>query len=343
MASNYTPSDSTDNLSESSSASSSTTSKIKDDVLNEILMCGICLSRMSSPCCLPCAHSFCRSCLIDYAQNTNINPSTPMNFILCPYCKYQFNFRSFEHFESMLIINPILKQLCEALDTSKINNDQHQTQSNGIYRARCHTCCLLKMLKICKHCYFMLCDTCRRTHLLDVHRESKLQLDLLESRIQLINKKRLEMDKKAQEYDDIRQRIENYVQRLIHEIEQQRNQALQILNERQHSNDEAFWTRNGFDNGEKLDFFISLVQTGQKKILAKNITDKDLIELSDNLQTMPDVNEKLIELIKFSQLILELDESVLTKQFIHVYDYQESTNKNEKPINNNEQTDCISS
>jgi hypothetical protein len=343
MASNYTPSDSTDNISEASS--SSTTSKIKDDFLNEILMCGICLSRMSSPCCLPCAHSFCRSCLIDYAQNNNINTSTPMNFILCPYCKYQLNFRSFEHFESMLIINPVLKQLCEALDISKTNNDQQQqqTQSNVTYRARCHTCCLLKMLKICKHCYFMLCDTCRRTHLLDVHRESKLQLDLLESRINLINKKRLELDKTTHEYDDIRQRIDNYVQCLLHNIEKQRELALQILNERQHSNNEAFWIGNGFDNGEKLDFFISLVETGQKKLLAKNITDKDLMELSDNLQTMPDVNEKLLELIKFSELILELDESFSTKQFIRVCDYQEPTNKNENKINDNEQTDCTSS
>jgi hypothetical protein len=343
MASNYTPSDSTDNISEASS--SSTTSKIKDDFLNEILMCGICLSRMSSPCCLPCAHSFCRSCLIDYAQNNNINTSTPINFILCPYCKYQLNFRSFEHFESMLIINPVLKQLCEALDISKTNNDQQQqqTQSNVTYRARCHTCCLLKMLKICKHCYFMLCDTCRRTHLLDVHRESKLQLDLLESRINLINKKRLELDKTTHEYDDIRQRIDNYVQCLLHNIEKQRELALQILNERQHSNNEAFWIGNGFDNGEKLDFFISLVETGQKKLLAKNITDKDLMELSDNLQTMPDVNEKLLELIKFSELILELDESFSTKQFIRVCDYQEPTNKNENKINDNEQTDCTSS
>jgi len=189
----------------------------------------------------------------------------------------------------------------------------------------------------------MLCETCRRTHLLDVHRESKLQLDLLESRIQLINKKRLEMDKKAHEYDDIRQRIDNYVKRLIHEIEQQRDQALQILNERQHSNDEAFWTGNGFDNGEKLDFFISLVQTGQKKLLAKNITDKDLMELSDNLQTMPDVNEKLIESIQFSQLILELDESFSTKQFIRVCDYQEAKNKNESSTSDKDPTDCISS
>jgi hypothetical protein len=340
MASNYAPSDSTENISESSSSSS--TSKVKDDFLNEILMCGICLSRMTSPCCLPCAHSFCRSCLLDYAQNNNT--STPINFILCPYCKYQLNFRSFENLESILIINPVLKQLCEALDTSKINSDKQQPQPNGIYRARCHTCCLLKMLKVCKHCYFMLCDTCRRTHLLDVHCESKLQLDLLESRINLINKKRLEMDKKAQEYDDIRQCIDNYVQRLINEIEQQRNQALQILNERQHADDEAFWTGNGFDNGEKLDFFISLVQTGQKKLLAKNITDKDLIELSDNLQTMPDVNEKLIDLIQFSKLILELDESFSTKQFIHVYDQKETTEKNnENLIHDQEQTDCVSS
>ncbi|UJR30216.1 hypothetical protein I4U23_017754 [Adineta vaga] len=334
MASNYTPSDSPDNISECSSSSSSS-SKIKDELLNDILMCGICLSRMTSPCCLPCAHSFCRSCLLDYAQNTTINSTTSMNFILCPYCKYQLNFRSFEHFESMLIINPILKQLCEALDSSKPTTcDQQQNQINGIYRARCHTCGLLKMLKICKHCAFMLCETCRRTHLLDVHRESKLQLNTLESRIELINKKRLEMDKKAEEYDEIRQRIQMYVQRFIHNIEQQRDQALQILNERQHANDEAFWTGNGFDNGEKLDFFNSLLRTGQKKLFAKNITDKDLMDLSDNLQTMPDVNEKLIESIQFTQLSLELDETYTNKQLIRVFDAQEITKKND----NNEQT-----
>jgi hypothetical protein len=336
MASNYSPSDSSDNISECSSSSN-----IKDDFLNEILMCGICLSRMTSPCCLPCAHSFCRSCLLDYAQNNTKNTTTSINFILCPYCQYQFNFRSREHFESMLIINPVLKQLCEALDTSKLNGNQHQqqTQSNGTYQARCHTCCLLKMLKICKHCYFMLCETCRRTHLLDVHRESKLQLDLLESRINLINKKRLEMDKKAEEYDDIRQRIQTYVQRFIHDIEQQRDQALQIINERQRSNDEGFWRGNGFEHREKLEFFISLAQTGQRKLLAKNITDKELLELSDNLQTTPDVNEKMIELIQFAQLILELDETLSTKQFIRVCDDQETMKKTD----NNEKIDCNSS
>jgi hypothetical protein len=245
-----------------------------------------------------------------------------------------------EHFESILIINPVLKQLCEALDTSKSNCDeqrqqQQQTQTNGIYQARCHTCCLLKMLKICKHCCFMLCETCRRTHLLDVHRESKIQLDLLESHIRLINKKRLEMTKTTEEYNNIRQRIQNYVHRYTHDIEQQRDQALQILNERQRSNDDAFWKGNGFDNGEKLDFFISLVQTGQTKLLAKNITDKDLIELSDNLQTMPDVNEKLIESIQFKQLSLELDETFSTKQFIRVFDKTETTDKNEDQTNNN--------
>jgi hypothetical protein len=190
----------------------------------------------------------------------------------------------------------------------------------------------------------MLCETCRRTHLLDVHRESKIQLDLLESRIHLINKKRLEMDKQIQEYDDIRKRINNYVQHLIHDIEQQRDQALKILNERQHANDEAFWRGNGFDNGEKLEFFISLIQTGQMKLSAKNITDKDLMELSDNLQTMPDVNEKLIDLIQFSKLILELDESFSNQQLIRVYDQKETTTeKNENLIHDQEQKDCVSS
>ncbi|CAF1362906.1 unnamed protein product [Rotaria sordida] len=150
------------------------------------------------------------------------------------------------------------------------------------------------------------------------------------------------MDKITKEYDNIRERIENYVQKFINEIEKQRDHALQIINQRQHLNDEAFWTGNGFDNGEKLDFFISLVQTGQKKLLAKNITDKDLIELSDNLHTMPDVDEKLIELIQFSQLKLEFDELLPTKKFIHLSDFQEINNKDDKSINNNEENDCIS-
>jgi hypothetical protein len=316
----------------SSTSTPEASSKNKDDLLNEILTCGICLSRMTAPCCLPCAHSFCRSCLLDYAQNNNMNTSTPINYILCPYCKFQFNFRSFQHFESMLIINPTLKQLCEALDTSKLNSDQPQCQTNGIYRARCHTCCLLKMLKICKHCYFMLCETCRRTHLLDVHRESKMQLEILDSRLNLINEKRLEMDKISQEYDDIRQHIKTYVERLIHEIEQQREQALQMIDERQHSNDEAFWIGNGFDNGEKLDFFVSLVDTGKKKLAAKNITDRDLMELSDNLQTMPDVNEKTIQSINFAQLSLALNETFSMKPFIRVYDNDDDDEEEEEEI-----------
>ncbi len=89
--------------------SETSTVKTKDELLNDILTCGICLSRMSSPCCLPCAHSFCRTCLLDYAENT----SASINYILCPYCKYQLNFRSIEHLESLLIINPIMKQLCD--------------------------------------------------------------------------------------------------------------------------------------------------------------------------------------------------------------------------------------
>ncbi|CAF4669362.1 unnamed protein product, partial [Rotaria socialis] len=313
MASNGTSSNFSTNTTQ-------TTSKNKDDILSEILTCGICLSRMSLPCCLPCAHSFCRGCLLGYAQNNNMNTSTPINYILCPFCKFQLNFRSFEHFESMLIINPTLKQLCEALDTSVLNSEQSQSQTNSPYRARCHACCLLKMLKVCKHCFFMLCDICRRTHLLEVHRESKAHLDILESRLYLINEKRLQMDKISLEYDNIRCQINAFVERLLHVIEEQRDDALRIIDERQHSNDEAFWTQNGFDNGEKLDFFISLLEIGQKRLAAKNITDKELMDLFDNLQTIPDIDEKVIESMNFSQLSLELDEACSRKQFIRVYD-----------------------
>lgn len=300
----------------------SETSTLKDDFLNEILTCGICLSRMSSPCCLPCAHSFCRPCLLDYARNHNIHTSAPINSIFCPYCKFQVNFRSFEHFESILIINPILKQLCEVLDSSKINADSTSNTSNGngMSQARCHSCCLLKMLKICKHCSFMLCETCRRSHLLDVHRESKLQLEILESRLHLINEKRTELDHLARRYDAMREQIRTFAERCFHEIEEQREEALRILNERQQINDETFWTNNGFDTGEKLDFFISLADSSKKKLAAKNITDKDLMEISDNLQTMPNIDEKALESIHYQILTLELDEMMTTKRYIRLYE-----------------------
>lgn len=339
MASNCTSSNFSTNTTQ-------TTSKTKHDILNEILTCGICLSRLSSPCCLPCAHAFCRSCLLGYAENNNINTSAPTNSISCPFCKFQLNFRSFEHFESMLVINPTLKQLCEALDASSLSSEQSQTPTNGPHRARCHACCLLKMLKVCKHCFFMLCETCRRAHLLDVHRESKQQLEILESRLDLINQKRLEMDQLSQEYDNIRRNINNYVDKLLYAIKEQRDRALQILDERQHLNDEAFWTQNGFDNGEKLDFFVSLLEIGQKKLSAKNITDKELIDLFDNLQTIPDIDEKVIKSMNFAQLSLKLDETIIEKQFIHVFDCDiptKETNTSEEASSNSEQANCIES
>ncbi|MCC7160047.1 MAG: hypothetical protein IT281_11015 [Ignavibacteria bacterium] len=169
-------------------------------------------------------------------------------------------------------------------------------------------------------------------------------MDILESRLHLINEKRLQIDKISLEYDNIRRQINRYVDRLLHVIEEQRDDALRILDERQHSNDEVFWTQNGFDNGEKLDFFILLLEIGQKKLAAKNITDKELMDLFDNLQTIPDIDEKVIESMDFSQLSLELDETFSRKQLIHVYDTDVSTMKTtsfDEATNNSEQPDCI--
>ncbi|CAF0790034.1 unnamed protein product [Adineta steineri] len=335
MATNSTTSSTFENK------TSDKSSKNKEELLNEILTCGICLSRMSSPCCLPCAHAFCRTCIINYAENNNnVNTPTEINYIRCPYCKFQLNFSSLKYLESILIINPTLRQLCEVLETSNLNSNQ----TNGTYNARCHTCCSLEMLKVCKHCYFMLCDKCRRIHLLDVHRESKIQLDILDTRLRLINEKRLQMDKITEEYDKMRQYIKISSKKLIHTIEQQCNQALERLDEQQNFNDETFWIGNGFDNGEKLDFFISLLDIGKNKLSRKNITDRDLMELYDNLQTIPDVNEKLIESMNFKELSLIVDDTFLKKPFIRVYDKDLSTmtkDISEKLTTDNEQTNCI--
>lgn len=281
--------------------------KTKNELLNELLKCALCHSHMSSPCCLPCAHAFCRSCLLKHAHSNPVHTSGSLPHIRCPHCTFQLTFSSLAHLDSLLVVNPTLKQLCELLEPV-----------SDVLQARCHTCCMLQVLKICKHCSFMLCATCRRTHLLEVHRESKAQLDVLDARLRSINDKRAQLDHTAREYDHMREQIHAATERLFHAVAQQRHEALQMLETRQQANEEIFWTSNGFDSGEKFDFFASLLHVGRQKLSAKNITDRDLMELSDNLQTIPDVDEKRLDGMDFSQLSLVVDESLFTEPFIHV-------------------------
>ncbi|CAF4626871.1 unnamed protein product, partial [Rotaria magnacalcarata] len=72
--------------------------------------------------------------------------------------------------------------------------------------------------------------------------------------------------------------------RFKNQIEQQRDQALQVLNERKKLSDKAFWKEIKFDNSENFEDFVLLIQTAQKKLSAKHITDKDLLDLSDSLR-----------------------------------------------------------
>lgn len=291
----------------SNDASFGKSSTNKDD-LNEILTCGICLSRMSSPCCLPCAHSFCRSCLLDYATTNNGDSFRLTHYILCPYCKFRLNFRSLEHLQSLLIVNPILNQLCEMLSNPTFNQ--------GAYRARCHTCSSMELLKICKHCSFMLCQTCRKTHLLDFHEQCKNQIERLQSNLQSIADKRRQMDGVAREYDQLREKIQVYTNGLIREIEQQRQQALLKIDEQKRTNEEVFWSKTGFESREKFEGFLSLLETGKRKLSAQTINDRDLIQLSDDLSTIPDIYQDTINSIDFPKLTLQFEQISPIKQLI---------------------------
>ena len=306
----------------SNSTSSERSSARKDD-LDEILTCGICLCRMSSPCCLPCAHSFCRSCLLDYAGKSNAPTARPMNYILCPFCKSRLDFRSLEHLQTLLIINPTLNQLCEMLHSSKSSSTQ------GTSHARCHTCSSMESLKICKHCSYMLCQKCRQKHLLDVHQQCQSRIEILHSCLQLVDDKHRDLQQVAQGYDRLRETIRVYVDGLMREIEQQRIQALQIIDERQHANEEAFWARNGFENMEKFKFFTSLLEAGKEKLFSEKINDRDLIKLSEDLQTIPDITEDTLASIVFPKLSVQFDQTIPIKQLIHLYDNPSSTTASE--------------
>ena len=294
----------------------------KDD-LNELLTCGICLSRMISPCSLSCAHSFCRSCLLDYAEQNNKNAARPTHYILCPYCKSRMNFHSLQQFQSLLIVNPILNQLCQMLENTSQSNP---TSSQGACRARCHICTTMDLLKMCKHCSFMLCQMCRKKHLLEVHEQCKLQIETLHSSLRLIDDKRRQMEDVGREYDQLREKIHVYVDGLIDEIEQQRRQALQTIDEQQRANDELFWARNGLETKENFESFISLLETGEKKLSSPTIIDRDLMQLSDDLQALPSIHdEQTMASIDFAKLTLQFEQISPIKQLIHIKKKDSST------------------
>lgn len=290
-------------------STSQTNAKGKDDNFHQILTCGICLSRMTLPCCLPCAHPFCRQCLIEYARNHIRHGISLNNSLLCPFCKYQLNFSSLEHFETMLIVNPVLNQLCEALDAQP-------TSTSGVLMARCHSCSSIKPLKVCKHCSFTLCETCRQNHLLEVHRESSLRLKNLEYHWNIVLAKHEQLDRLNDQFERFRGEIQSFSQRLIQEIETQRDRALQRLAREQEDNEASFWALNGLTNKENLDSLKSLVETGKRKLAASNITDKELIELFESLSTIPVMDESKIGSIEYRNLLLEFDEKILRKKLI---------------------------
>lgn len=293
---------------------SNNTSSCSKDNLDEILTCGICLFPMSSPCCLPCAHSFCRTCLLDYAGKNRISSARPMYCLPCPFCKSRLDFRSMEHLQSLLIVNPTLNQLCEMLRASKSNPNSTQ----GTHHARCHTCSSMELLKICKHCSFMLCQTCRQTHLLDLHQQCQSRVQILHSRLQWVHDKHRDLEQVAREYEQLRGDIQTYVDGLIREIQQQRDQVLQMVEERQRENEEMFWTNNGFENIEKFKSFIKLLATAKEKLSADKINDRDLIKLSEDLQTIPDITEETITSIIFPKLSVEFNQKTPIPSLIHL-------------------------
>ena len=123
--------------SDCSTSTAETSSTKKDEVLIETLTCGICLSRMTSPCCLHCGHGFCRQCLLDYASSQmNTSSSNLINSLLCPYCKYQVEFHSIEHLESILIMDSHDKTLNFRMNLSGGNDERKSSTWIAYFQGR---------------------------------------------------------------------------------------------------------------------------------------------------------------------------------------------------------------
>ncbi|UJR25954.1 hypothetical protein I4U23_007302 [Adineta vaga] len=127
--------------------------------LQELLQCPVCLTSYTEPRLLPCGHTYCHQCLDRLMQDDN-------DVVTCPECRKQHIVPDDGVFPPNFVVRNLLEEhgLSAASRTLTSTNLALNSANSSTTTAKCSTCETFAPLRLCRHCNFMVCDRCLRAH-----------------------------------------------------------------------------------------------------------------------------------------------------------------------------------
>lgn len=116
--------------------------------------CSVCLDLMTDPVTIPCGHSYCMSCIIDYWDEEQVKKTE------CPQCRHKFPKRP------ELNKNTMLAEILEKLRDTTLQGSPPPPCSAQLGEVDCDFCTdvKLKAVKSCLKCLASYCETHLQSH-----------------------------------------------------------------------------------------------------------------------------------------------------------------------------------
>ncbi|XP_065167422.1 tripartite motif-containing protein 2-like [Atheta coriaria] len=133
--------------------------------LEELVECGICLSRLENPKMLACQHTFCYDCLKQMQQQTD------EDYIECPVCKQKSMVVNVDALPSNIYLNNLITLLTN--ETEEVSTDtqapveqakQFIAKGVSVSCSKCTTVCEQQNIVKCQHCKMDFCGVCFPQH-----------------------------------------------------------------------------------------------------------------------------------------------------------------------------------
>lgn len=209
------------------------------NALGELLQCGICLERLSSPRMLPCQHTFCLSCLKTHVTARNLKleiggkPNSPnstskgspkftveseIKSMVCPVCQRNVILEKGLDSIEQLPRNLYLQSLLKVVEGNSVPQTQTETY-------RCVSCQTIskQQEQVCQHCMQIFCNICWNEHLAEL--ESNLDL-LIKQLNESEDKLQHKLDNFENRCDTLQEKIKKATVKKIEEIRSIEQQTL---------------------------------------------------------------------------------------------------------------------
>ncbi|CAF1459761.1 unnamed protein product [Adineta ricciae] len=125
--------------------------------LQELLQCPVCLTPYTEPRLLPCGHTYCQECLNRLMQDDN-------DVVTCPECRKQHIVPDDGVFPPNFVVRNLLEEHGISAGSRTLTSANLALNNGVTATAKCTTCEKFAPLRLCRHCNFMVCEKCLRAH-----------------------------------------------------------------------------------------------------------------------------------------------------------------------------------